>query len=118
MFLPAGFSVIWFTVFGTLGMCLDISVVKEAIKSTSTALFVVLQQYPLGTVLCAVMALLIFTFLVTASNSATIVAPQRVQVPHVEPMIMAVTPSSCKKGIISRAIRRASASVVPVPTVE
>lgn len=53
MFLPAGFSVIWFTVFGTLGMRLDISVVKEAIKSTSTALFVVLQQYPLGTVLCA-----------------------------------------------------------------
>lgn len=73
MFLPAGFSVIWFTVFGTLGMHLDISVVKEAIKSTSTALFVVLQQYPLGTVLCAVMALLIFTFLVTASNSATYV---------------------------------------------
>ena len=73
MFLPAGFSVIWFTVFGTLGMRLDISVVKEAIKSTSTALFVVLQQYPLGTVLCAVMALLIFTFLVTASNSATYV---------------------------------------------
>lgn len=67
------FSVIWFTVFGTLGMRLDISVVKEAIKSTSTALFVVLQQYPLGTVLCAVMALLIFTFLVTASNSATYV---------------------------------------------
>lgn len=73
MFLPAVFSVIWFTVFGTLGMRLDISVVKEAIKSTSTALFVVLQQYPLGTVLCAVMALLIFTFLVTASNSATYV---------------------------------------------
>lgn len=73
MFLPAVFSVIWFTVFGTLGMRLDISVVKEAIKSTSTALFVVLQQYPLGTVLCAVMALLIFTFLVTASTSATYV---------------------------------------------
>lgn len=46
---------------------------SKAIKSTSTALFVVLQQYPLGTVLCAVMALLIFTFLVTASNSATYV---------------------------------------------
>lgn len=46
---------------------------SKAIKSTSTALFVVLQQYPPGTVLCAVMALLIFTFLVTASNSATYV---------------------------------------------
>lgn len=52
------------------------------------------------------------------SNSFTIVAPQRVQVPQVEPMMMAVTPSSLRNGIISRAILLASASVVPVPTVE
>ena len=52
------------------------------------------------------------------SNTFTIVAPQRVQVPQVEPKTMAVTPSLCRRGTISVAIRLASASVVPVPTVE
>ena len=52
------------------------------------------------------------------SNSFTIVAPQRVQVPQVEPRIIAVTPSFTRWGIISCAILLASASVVPVPTVE
>lgn len=52
------------------------------------------------------------------SNSFTIVAPQRVQVPQVDVRIMASTFSARRKGIISRAIRAASASVVPVPTVE
>ncbi|BDF73628.1 hypothetical protein CE91St41_05170 [Oscillospiraceae bacterium] len=52
------------------------------------------------------------------SNSLTIVAPQRVQVPHVEPMMMASTLSCLSRGMISWAMRLASASVVPVPTVE
>ena len=52
------------------------------------------------------------------SNTFTMVAPQRVQVPHVEPRTIALTQSSLRRGTISVAIRLASASVVPVPTVE
>jgi glycine betaine transporter len=73
MLLPAGFSVIWFAIFGTLGMHLDLSICKEAIASTSTALFVVLKQYPLGTIISFIMFILICTFFVTSANSATYV---------------------------------------------
>lgn len=73
MLLPAGFSVIWFGVFGTLGMRLDLSVCKEAIVSTSTTLFYVLKQYPLGSIICVVMFVLVCTFFVTSANSATYV---------------------------------------------
>ena len=52
------------------------------------------------------------------SNSFTIVAPQRVQVPHVDTMMIASTWSSLRYGMISFAILCASACVVPVPTVE
>ena len=52
------------------------------------------------------------------SISFTIVAPQRVQVPHVETIITPSTLSSLKYSTISLAILAASAWVVPVPTVE
>ena len=51
------------------------------------------------------------------SISLTIVAPQRVQVPHVEVIITPSTLSSLSFSTISLAIRAASAWVVPVPTV-
>lgn len=73
MLLPAGFSVIWFSIFGTLGLELDLSVCTEAIQSTSTALFTVLQHYPLGTLVSIVTFVLICTFFVTSANSATFV---------------------------------------------
>ena len=73
MLLPAGFSVIWFSVFGTLGLELDIEVIKESITSTSTALFSVLDHYPLGTIVSIVMFVLICTFFITSANSATYV---------------------------------------------
>lgn len=73
MLLPAGFSIIWFSVFGTLGLRLDFETVKESIASTSTALFVVLDNYPLGTIISVVMFVLICTFFITSANSATYV---------------------------------------------
>ncbi|SDK14268.1 hypothetical protein SAMN05660472_00858 [Natronincola ferrireducens] len=51
------------------------------------------------------------------SISFTIVAPQRVQVPHVEVRITASTPANLKSSAISLPILAASAWVVPVPTV-
>jgi len=73
MLLPAGFSLIWFGVFGTLGTNLGLETAKEAVVSTSTALFTVLSKYPLGTFISIVMFVLICTFFVTSANSATFV---------------------------------------------
>lgn len=73
MFIPAGFSIIWFGIYGTLGMRVDMSIIKEAVSSTSTALFLVLKEYPLGMVISVVMFVLICTFFITSANSATYV---------------------------------------------
>ncbi len=51
------------------------------------------------------------------SNSLTIVAPQRVQVPQVEVMITASTPSALSWRTISAPMRVASATEVELPVV-
>lgn len=66
-------SFIWFAVFGTLGINTGLGVATEAIKSTSTAYFVVMNQYPMGTVISLVTAILLTTFFVTSADSATFV---------------------------------------------
>ncbi|WP_312637270.1 BCCT family transporter [Oscillibacter sp.] len=73
MLLPAGFSVIWFSVFGTLGLHVDLETAKLAVASTSTALFTILKQYPLGVPVSVVIFVLICTFFITSANSATYV---------------------------------------------
>ena len=73
LLLPAAFSLIWFAVFGTLGMQLDMPLVQKAISSTSTALFTVLKEYPLGLVSSLILFVLICTFFITSANSATFV---------------------------------------------
>ena len=73
MLLPAGFSVVWFSVFGTLGMELDFQACKAAVATTSGALFAVLEHYPLGKILCVLVLILICTFFITFANSATCV---------------------------------------------
>lgn len=70
---PTLASFIWFAVFGGLGIEAGVEVATEAIKSTSTALFVVLQQYPLGSLLSLIAILLLCTFFVTSADSATFV---------------------------------------------
>ncbi len=73
MFLPAAASMIWFAVFGTLGINLGLANAKEVISSTSTALFAVLSQYPLGETLSVIMLILVCTFFCASATSATIV---------------------------------------------
>ena len=51
------------------------------------------------------------------SSSLTIVAPQRVQVPHVLVSTTACTPSFTSSGAISVPNRRAAATEVALPTV-
>lgn len=71
--VPTLGSFIWFAIFGTLGMDLGLEVAKEAIASTSTAFFVVMSHYPLGTIISVIAILLLVTFFVTSANSATFV---------------------------------------------
>ena len=73
MLLPAGFSIIWFAIFGTIGFHLDVSTAMEAIKDSSVACFLALDRLPLGTVWSVIIFLLVTTFFVTSANSATYV---------------------------------------------
>lgn len=70
---PSVVSFIWFSVFGSLGLNLDTSIIMEAIKSTETALFVVFSQYPLGILMSLIALCLLCTFFITSANSATFV---------------------------------------------
>lgn len=73
LLLPALASMIWFAIFGTLGTSLGLSAAIEAVKSASTALFIVLGQYPLGKILSFIMMALVCTFFCASATSATIV---------------------------------------------
>ncbi len=66
-------SFIWFAVFGTLGINTGLEVAQEAIKSTPTAFFVVMDQYPMGSMISMVTVVLLTTFFVTSADSATFV---------------------------------------------
>lgn len=73
MLVPALVSTLWFAIFGMLGMNTGVDVATEAIQNTSTALFVVLEKYPLGAVISMVVVILLCTFFVTSADSATFV---------------------------------------------
>ena len=72
LFLPAIASMIWFAIFGTVGTDLGLDAAREAITNTATALFYVLDHYPLGRILCYVMLILVCTFFCASATSATI----------------------------------------------
>lgn len=66
-------SFVWFATFGALGINLGTEVATEAIQSTPTAFFVVMQNYPLGGLISMIAILLLCTFFVTSADSATFV---------------------------------------------
>lgn len=75
--LPSLFGFIWFAVFGGTGLHLEMfqgAHLAEAVqKDTTTALFLTLEQLPLGTVISVIATLLIITFFITSADSATFV---------------------------------------------
>jgi len=71
--VPTIVTVIWFSIFGVLGMNLGLDIATEAIQNTATALFVVLQEYPLSSVISVAVIVLLCTFFVTSADSATFV---------------------------------------------
>lgn len=72
LFLPAIASMLWFAIFGSLGIELGLDRAAEAIGSTATAIFFVLDHYPLGRFFCYVILVLVCTFFCASATSATI----------------------------------------------
>lgn len=73
LFVPTIVSFIWFAIFGGIDFATGKEVLAEAVKSTSTAFFVVMNELPFGGFLNFVAIMLLFTFFITSANSATFV---------------------------------------------
>lgn len=78
LFAPAGFSFIWFTVFGDLAIWLDMFVAKGRIAETVSsnlpiALFTVFDYMPWSRVLAWITGLLVAVYFVTASDAGALV---------------------------------------------
>lgn len=77
--VPAIASLLWFAVFGSMGLTLaetgvlDAEQVASVAASPETGLFLVLNHYPLGFIVSVVTLLLICTFFITSANSGTFV---------------------------------------------
>ncbi len=77
--VPAFASIIWFAVFGSMGLTLatsgaiDTAAVESIAAAPETGLFLVLGQYPLGMIISVVTLVLICTFFITSANSGTFV---------------------------------------------
>lgn len=71
--LPSLVAYAWFAIFGNLALVLDINIIKEAIVSTDTALFVVLAQYPMSFIFSVITIVLIALFFITSANSSIFV---------------------------------------------
>ncbi|VFR17519.1 High-affinity choline uptake protein BetT [plant metagenome] len=78
LFAPAGFSFIWFTIFGDLAIWLDINRAAGEISKTVTdnmpiALFSVFEYLPFSSVLAWVTGLLVAVYFITASDAGALV---------------------------------------------
>lgn len=73
LLVPAILSFLWFAIFGGIDFSVDIAILTEAAKNTTTAFFIVMNEIPFGTILSIVTVVLLFTFFITSANSATFV---------------------------------------------
>ncbi|SHE36418.1 BCCT family transporter [Clostridium fallax] len=71
--VPAGFCLIWFAVFGTIGMNVPHNVAEKAIEKVETTFFVIFENYPMGLAISILAIILLFTFFITSADSATYV---------------------------------------------
>ncbi len=73
LFAPLLASIVWFAIFGSLGMNLSNDIIAEAASNTSTAVFVTLSHYKLGALISGIIIILLCTFFVTSADSGTFV---------------------------------------------
>lgn len=73
LFVPAGVCILWFGVFGTLGISASKDVAVQAVQNVQTTLFIIFSQYKFGYILNIIAIVLLFTFFITSADSATYV---------------------------------------------
>ncbi|PPA69375.1 BCCT family transporter [Jeotgalibacillus proteolyticus] len=77
MIVPPVIAFIWMAIFGGTGLYMDLftgTAISEAVsQDTTTAVFVLLQEFPFYTLLSVIMIILIVIFLVTSADSAVFV---------------------------------------------
>ncbi|MFV0424463.1 MAG: BCCT family transporter [Bacilli bacterium] len=73
LFAPLLASLVWFAIFGTVGIDLGPDIATEAAANTSTAVFVTMSNYKLGSLISGVIIILLCTFFVTSADSGTFV---------------------------------------------
>ena len=77
--VPAIGSIIWFAIFGSMGITLGANgtitseQMSEIAGAPEVGLYVVLQQYPIGMIVCIIATVLLCTFFITSGNSGTFV---------------------------------------------
>lgn len=77
VFVPVIISIIWFAIFGTLGLHLgsdgliSLEAMKEIAAKPESGIFVVLSYYPLGKVFSVISIFLLMIFFITSADSAT-----------------------------------------------
>ncbi|MGF7185685.1 glycine betaine transporter [Desulfitispora alkaliphila] len=77
LFVPAILGALWFSTFGGAALYLEIfqgvEIAQAVNADVTSALFITLEQFPLGTLLVLTAILLIITFFITSADSATFV---------------------------------------------
>ncbi|WP_282559199.1 glycine betaine uptake BCCT transporter [Paenibacillus sedimenti] len=77
LLVPSLFGFIWFAVFGGTGLHLELfdhfPIADAAKQDVTSALFLTLEQLPLGVFIAAIATALIITFFITSADSATFV---------------------------------------------
>ncbi|MEG1410467.1 MAG: BCCT family transporter [Bacilli bacterium] len=68
--VPSLICMLWFTIFGMMGMELGLDFARDAILVTETTLFKLLSNYHFGLFFSLIAIVLLFTFFITSANSA------------------------------------------------
>lgn len=77
--VPAVASIIWFSIFGSMGLSLagvgaiSADVMAQIAASPETGLFIVINHYPFGMLISIITLFLLCTFFITSANSGTFV---------------------------------------------
>lgn len=109
--VPALASVMWFAIFGTMGIHLSINGVlseeelQKIVTVPESGLFIVLGHYPLGTILILVVIILLFAFFITSADSGTFVLAMlssdgEMNPPSVKKVIWGLVQSSLAIGLL------------------
>lgn len=73
LLIPVIGSIIWFCIFGTLGMNQGINIATSALESIPTAYFTIISKYPISGLISFLTIVLLLVFFITSADSSTFV---------------------------------------------